>query len=193
MLCSTGEWESNLTKTRTGEFHKGHYLTFVALLLSHLSHCHQCIFLCLPLLIRVSGYLPIGVGLRMAGQRGAPPNLISKLPPPRTYEIGMFEAAPSEGNVHSARTQRTGSDPTATDHSRPEWWEQIFDDKWKSSRLGMGQCFMHIKGLSHHDWSSLLWHLLFFLAVLFVFLIILLVRVSVNFLAMAVIIFIKRV
>jgi hypothetical protein len=78
-----------------------------------------CVFCCLPLLIRVSGYLPVGVGLRMAGVQGASQTLLDKLPPPKKYERGMFGGAA----VTPPRAQPSGNAPPgspATNHEEPE-------------------------------------------------------------------------
>lgn len=76
-----------------------------------------CVCCCLPLLIRVSGYLPVGVGLRMPGVQGASQTLIDKLPKAKKYERGMF-GGPTTPPV-AAQQQAPGS-PT-TNHDEPEW------------------------------------------------------------------------
>lgn len=83
-----------------------------------------CVFCCLPLLIRLSRYLPAGMGLRVSGQHGATESLIEKLPPPRTFERGMFGSRIS-GTDDAADTEARGTNgsnsPTAVNHDEPEW------------------------------------------------------------------------
>jgi hypothetical protein len=80
-----------------------------------------CVFCCLPFLIRMSGFLPPGIGLRLPGQHGASERLISKLPPSMTYQRGMFGSASGGTNADGGDGARARGSPTIN-HDEPEWY-----------------------------------------------------------------------
>lgn len=112
-------------------------LTFALIVLQYIVMMLPClllvclapmVFCCLPLLIRLSLFLPAGVGLRVLDQQGASESLIGKLPPPKRYMRGMFggeeaprkpEAQPVAQGTAAAAARPPGS-PTV-DHEEPEW------------------------------------------------------------------------
>ncbi len=81
------------------------------------------VFCCLPLLIRLSLFLPPGVGLRVLEQQGASESLLEKLPPAKRYERGMFatgeEEAKQTPQADTSAGAKEGS--PATNHDAPEW------------------------------------------------------------------------
>lgn len=127
------------SQTCRGENPEVFKLTFALIVLQYIILMLPCVllvclapmvFCCLPLLIRLSLFLPAGVGLRVLDQQGASESLISKLPPPKRYARGMFggegtprkpEALPvAQGTVAAAAGARQPGSPSV-DHEEPEW------------------------------------------------------------------------
>jgi len=95
-----------------------YHLCFILLIVQYVIMMLPClllmclapmVFCCLPLLIRLSLFLPPGVGLRMLDQQGASENLISKLPPAKRFERGML------GSSENARSAAQAALAAATD------------------------------------------------------------------------------
>lgn len=129
------------SQTCRGENPEVFKLTFALIVLQYIILMLPCVllvclapmvFCCLPLLIRLSLFLPAGVGLRVLDQQGASESLIGKLPPPKRYARGMFggeetprkpEALPVAQGVAGAGEgagARPPGSPTV-DHEEPEW------------------------------------------------------------------------
>jgi len=94
------------------------------------------VFCCLPFLIRMSGYLPEGMGLRVIESQGATPSLIAQLPAPIKFQRGMFSQPKPAGAVPpiappvaTAESERKGEEKSppasapgspAVNHQEPE-------------------------------------------------------------------------
>ena len=103
------------------------HLAFYILLLNYILALLPCVLLiclapcvicCLPFVIRMSGFLPPGLGLRLAGQQGASQRLIDKLPPPKRFERGMFGSSVTP--PRAPQPARADQSPQVN-HQEPEW------------------------------------------------------------------------